>query len=58
MVLRDYVTNQKHSISTTTITMVTKLSRMVTNYEGLQPVTSHDPSITWPCEVMFVCFFV
>ena len=28
----------------------TKLGRMVTHHEGLQLITSLDPSITWPCE--------
>ena len=32
--------------------MATKLARMVTYFEGLQGIKSHDPFITWSCEIM------
>ena len=31
--------------------MVTKLGRMLTDHKGLQPIKSHDPLITWSCEI-------
>ena len=30
--------------------MVTKLGRMIASLDGLPPIMSHDPLITWPCE--------
>ena len=41
---QDHVTNK--NISTTRVPMVTKLGRMVTYLEGLQPIKSDDPLIT------------
>ena len=38
-------------ISTTTVPMVTKLDRMVNYHEGLLVRKSHDPLITWCCEI-------
>ena len=34
-----------------TMPMATSLGRMVTYQKGLPPITSHDLSITCPCEV-------
>ena len=32
--------------------MATKLGRMMTSLDGLLPlIMSHDPLITWPCEI-------
>ena len=30
--------------------MVTKLGRMIASLDGLLPIMSNDPLITWPCE--------
>ena len=38
-------------ISTTTVSMVTKVCRMVTYLEGLLAKKSHDPSNTWSFEI-------
>ena len=43
----------KNIISTISMTVVTKLVRVVTYCEELPPINSHDPLITWPCEVMW-----
>ena len=40
-----------HRISTTIRYMVTKLRRMVTFYERLSPIKSHNPSIMWSSEI-------
>ena len=34
----------------TRVTMVTKLGRMVTYLDGILPLKSHDPLITWSSE--------
>ena len=31
--------------------MATKLGRMIASLDGLLPIMSHDPLITWPCEI-------
>ena len=31
--------------------MGTKLGRMITSLDGILPIMSHDPLITWPCEI-------
>ena len=31
--------------------MVTKLGRMIASLDGLLPIMSHNPLITWPCEI-------
>ena len=42
LVLEDHLTNESHCISITTVPMTTKLGRMVTYIERLQPIKSHD----------------
>ena len=46
-------TSQSKNISTTTISLVNKLGRMVTYLDGLLPIKSHDPLITWFFETMW-----
>ena len=54
VVLKSYITNQKHYISSATmLIMTTKFSRVVTYLEDLLPIKSHEPFITWPCEIMW-----
>ena len=31
--------------------MADKLARMMTLLDGLLPIMSHDPLISWPCEI-------
>ena len=31
--------------------MATKLGRMIVSLDGLLPIMSHEPLITWPCEI-------
>ena len=31
--------------------MATKFDRMIASLDGLLPIMSHDPLITWPCEI-------
>ena len=31
--------------------MAIKLDRMIASLDGLLPIVSHDPLITWPCEI-------
>ena len=31
--------------------MATKLGRMVTYFDGIIPIKSHDPVITWSCDI-------
>ena len=33
------------------VSMANKLGRMITSLDGLLPIMSHDPLITWPCEI-------
>ena len=35
----------------TTMSMVTKLCRVVTYHEGLPTIRSHDPLTTWSCKI-------
>ena len=44
--------HEKHFISTTTMPIATRLARVLTYYEGLPPIKSDDPLVTWSCEVM------
>ena len=32
--------------------MATKLGRMIASLDGLLPIMSHEPLITWPCEIL------
>ena len=51
MILRHHVTRQNHCISTTTVPMAMKLSRMVTYLEGLLTSKSYNTLIKWSCNV-------
>ena len=51
MVLQCHVANKNHYISITRVSMATKLGRMIASLDGLLPIMSHDPLITWPCEI-------
>ena len=51
MVLQGHVANKNHHISITRVSMATKLGRMIASLDGLLPIMSHDPLITWPCEI-------
>ena len=31
--------------------MATKLGRKIASLDGFLPIMSHDPLITWPCEI-------
>ena len=31
--------------------MATKLGRMIASRDGLLPIMSYDPLITWPCDI-------
>ena len=33
------------------VSMANKLGRMIASLDGLLPIMSHDPLITWPCEI-------
>ena len=44
------LTTKKH-ISTTAMPMATKRGRVATDHEGLPPMKSHYPLITWFCEI-------
>ena len=50
MVLQDHV--NYFSCCITTTTRPTKIGKVVTYYEKLQPIKSHNPLNTWSCEVM------
>ena len=50
MVLQGHVTNNHH-ISITRVSIATNLRRMIASLDGLLPMMSHDPLITWPCEI-------
>ena len=41
----------KHNIFNTMMSMVTRVGRMMSYLERLLPVTSHDHSIMWSCEI-------
>ena len=47
---QDHKTNQEH-IPATTVSMATKVGRMVTNLEGLLPVILFHPLIMQSCEI-------
>ena len=49
---KDHLTNQTHCISTTRMSMATKLGRMVTYLDDLLPIKSHDPLITQSFEII------
>ena len=51
LVLQGNVTNENHYISTTRVTIATKLGRMITYFDGLLPITSHDTLISLSCEI-------
>ena len=51
VVLQGHVANKIHHISITRVFMATKLGRMIASLDGLLPIMSHDPLITWPCEI-------
>ena len=51
MVLQGHVANKNRHISITRVSMATKLGRMIASLDGLPPIMSHDPLITWPCEM-------
>ena len=53
VVLLDHVTNWKHYISNTTISMATKLLNMVAYHEELALIILLDTSTTWFCEIMW-----
>ena len=48
---QNYVTSLDHYISTTTVSLATKLSRMVPYSDRLVPIKWHDPLIMWYCEI-------
>ena len=33
------------------VSMANKLGRMIASLDDLLPIMSHDPLITWPCEI-------
>ena len=41
---------ENHHISITRVSMATTLGRMIASLDWLLPM-SHDPLITWPCEI-------
>ena len=49
--LQGHVANKDHLISITRVSIATKLGRMIASLDGLLPIMSHDPLITWPCEI-------
>ena len=51
VVLQGYVANKNHHISITRVSMATRLGRMIASLYGLLTIMSHDPLITWPCEI-------
>ena len=51
VVLQGHVANKIHHISITRVSMATKIGRIITFLDGLLPIVSHDPLITWPCEI-------
>ena len=48
---QDHQTNENHYICPTIVPMATKLGRMLTYLVGLLPIKSHDPLITWYCDI-------
>ena len=51
VVVQSHLTNENHCISTSKVLMTTILDRMIIYFDGLLPVKSHDPLITWLCEI-------
>ena len=51
MALHRYITNKNHYISITIVSIATKSGRMMTSSDGHLSITSHEPLITWPCEI-------
>ena len=51
MVLQVHVTSKSHYTSTTRVLMATKLGSMITYLDGLLSIKSHDPVISWLCEI-------
>ena len=51
MILKSHVANKIHYTSIIRVPIVTKLDRMITYLDELLPIKSHDPLITWPCEI-------
>ena len=51
VVLQGHMVNKNHHISITRASMATKPGRMIASLDGLLPIMSHDPLITWPCEI-------
>ena len=51
MALQGHVANKNHHISIIRVSMATKLGRMIASLDGLLPIMSHNPLITWPCEI-------
>ena len=52
MVLQDQMRNKNHFIYITRVDMATKLVRMVTNFDGVLPINSHVPLITWQIKII------
>ena len=51
VVLRDHVTNWNHYISIIRVPMAIKINMIVTSLDGLLPVKSHKPLITWSSKI-------
>ena len=51
VILQGHVANKNQHISITRVSMTTKLGRMIASLDGPVPIMSHDPLITWPCEI-------
>ena len=51
VVLQGQVANKNHHISITRVSMATKNGRMIASLDGLLPIISHNPLITWSCEI-------
>ena len=49
--VRSHDKPKKHCISTATMLMATKQSRVMTYLEWLLPIMSHDHTITWSCNI-------
>ena len=46
-----HLTSKNYYISVTRVPMATKLGKMLTSLDGILPIMSHDPLISWPCEI-------
>ena len=58
VVLQCHVTNKNHYISSTKVSMATKLDRMVTYFERLLTIKSFYALITWSCKVTWQKIFI